>query len=1424
MPAVDERRDDHPQAHSRSPWLQVPFTSTKNPPPPKPSIDDSALIPEASANWLSLATFGWITPLLSLGYARPLQASDLYKLQPDRGAAYIADKISASFERQRQQADEYNAKLANGEIGPSWFRQVGWTLKGGRHDREKRWREVQGRKKASLVWAMNDSVRWWFWSAGVLKVVGDTAQVTSPLLVKAIINFATDSYVGHFTGARDVPPIGKGIGLAFALLILQVIASLCTHQFFYRATSSGVLLRGGLITAIYIRSLRLTSRARSTLTNGKLVNHISTDVSRIDFCAGFFHLAWTAPIQMGICLALLIINLGPSALAGFGFFLVATPLQTWVMKRLFSLRAKSMHWTDKRAKLLQELLSGMKIIKYFAWEVPFLEKISSYRRSEMSHIRSLLLIRSANNAVAMSMPVLASVLAFVTYSLTGHSLDPANIFTSLTLFNLLRLPLMFLPVSLSSIADAANASGRLHGVFEAELLDKEGTITIDEKIGPAIRVENASFTWDAPPPDKEDGKKNGHGIGKRSLPKANEKQPTGKQKADEEPFRVKHIDITVQRGQLVAIVGPVGSGKTSLLQGIIGEMRRTAGGVIVGGRVGYCAQSAWIQNATIRENICFGRPFDETRYWQCVKDACLEPDLDMLPHGDMTEVGERGISLSGGQKQRVNICRTLYCDADIQIFDDPLSALDAHVGKAVFTNVLLNNPSKTRILVTHALHFLPQVDYIYVLADGKIVEQGSYDALLAADVEGGEKGEGAFAKFVREFGGKEEEEQKDEKEEAAIEDDAQSAQQVKEKDESASASASETESRNSSEHRNSEVGKEKKPAVPGPGIMQAEERNTGAISWLVYKVYIQAARGGIVLPFLFLSLVLLQGATVMSSYWLVYWQERKWNKTNGFYMGLYASLGVAQAVAAFFMGATFAMLTYFASQRLHRAAIHRVMHAPMSFFETTPLGRIMNRFSKDIDTIDNLLGDSLRMFAGTTSSIIGAIILISIVLPWFLIGVFCILIVYIYAAAFYRASARELKANAVLRSSLYSHFSESLTGLPIIRAYGESEKFRQDNERRVDVENRAYWLTVTNQRWLGIRLDFLGALLTFIVSMLTVGTRFTISPAQTGLVLSYILSVQQAFGWLVRQTAEVENNMNSVERIVHYATAVEQEAPHQLSANKPPAPWPSEGRVELKDVVLGYRPELPPVLKGISMSVRAGEKIGIVGRTGAGKSSIMTALYRLVELTSGSIHLDGVDISRVGLTDLRRGLAIIPQDALLFSGTLRSNLDPFNQYDDATLWDALKRSYLVENSKQRSVTGTEDDVPSGTQTPTSRFTLDSVIEDEGGNLSIGQRSLVSLARALVRGARVIILDEATASVDYETDRNIQDTIAYEFRDRTILCIARAFPLLASPPTACPCISLNTRLMFEKLVFTLQIDYAPSSPMTEYAYLMQGRLP
>ncbi|KDN49338.1 hypothetical protein RSAG8_02040, partial [Rhizoctonia solani AG-8 WAC10335] len=1322
-------------------WCRVPFVSLKPKAPPA-SLADAPALPEDYAPWLSILTFWWLNPLLSQGYSRPLQASDMYQLGESRAAHVYSSRLQDAFERRRTALEDFKSRVEKHQAHPPSWRRFLWKLTGSQTRKEEQWRLMIAKSQPSLASALNDTVFWWFWIGGLYKGLADAGMICSPLLVKALINFASQSYAAHLAGT-STPSIGKGLGLAFGLLALQWLIMLLNVHAFHRSFTTGVLLRTALITSVFSRALSLTSRARTVggMTAGKFVGLISTDVSRIDYCAGYFHMAWTAPLQMAICLILLCINLGWSALPGLAFFVILSPLQGKVTQRLFLLRKRSMVWTEKRIKALHEILGAMRIIKLFAWELPFMDRIGGYRKAEMSYLRSRLTLRSFNNAFAFSLPTLASVVSFVIYSASGHPLEPGIVFSSLSLFIRLRTPMTFLPVALNAITDASAAVQRLQPIFMAET--RSESLPIEPDLPVAIEAQALDLTWDSPPPaaPKKAAVSPQKGFlgrlrvrfgGARpvSTPalSTSEKPTTTSIK---EPFKMNNINLEIPRGQLCAIVGPVGSGKSSLLQGLIGEMRKTGGDIRFGGTVGYCPQTAWIQSISIRDNITFGQPYDEKKYQDIVQRVCLQPDFDMLPHGDLTEVGEKGISLSGGQKQRINIARALYFGCDITLFDDSFSALDAHVGKAVFDSVVRAGGAlddRTRVLVTHKLDLLPHVDYIITLSEGKITEQGTYADLMAAN--------GFFARFISEFSNN---------------------------------SASESDTLKVQDDKKVVTAKIKTTLGGSTAMMQSEERATGSVNWEVYKAYFSAAKIKAMFPLLLLAILLFQGASIMSPYWLVFWQEDRFPIKQGVYMAIYAILGFTQAFGLFCMGGVFAILTFNASQSLHRDALDRILHAPISFFDTTPLGRIMNRFSKDVDTIDNLIGDACRMFIGTLVQIIGAIVLISVVQPWFLLAVGIILLAYYWIAMYYRASAREVKRiDAVLRSSLYAHFGEAIGGISTIHAYQVSGQFKRENERRMDLENRAYWITTTNQRWLSLRLDFLGSLLLLAVSLLCVGARFTISPAQTGVVVSYMLTIQASFGWAVRQSAEVENNMNGVERIVHYAKEIEQEAPHDSYPTEPDSStWPSAGEIKVQDAIVRYRPDLPPVLNGLSVNIRGGEHVGIVGRTGAGKSTVTQALFRMMELSSGAITIDGVDIGQLGLRKLRSALTIIPQDPLLFSGTLRYNLDPFSVYDDARLWDALRRAHLVEPSKSDA----SFEKASNTDSSSGRFTLDMQIQDEGSNLSVGERSLVSLARALVRDTRIVLMDEATASVDYKTDRNIQLTIQEEFKNKTLLCIA-----------------------------------------------------
>lgn len=714
----------------------------------------------------------------------------------------------------------------------------------------------------------------------------------------------------------------------------------------------------------------------------------------------------------------------------------------------------------------------------------------------------------------------------------------------------------------------------------------------------------------------------------------------------------------------------------------------------------------------------------------------------MLPNGDATEIGERGITISGGQKQRLNIARAIYFDADIILMDDPLSAVDAHVGRHIFDNAILGLlKDKCRILATHQLWVLNRCDRIIWMDQGRIQAIDTFENLMRDHV--------GFQQLM---------------ESTAVE----------EKQEDSDAPPATFDA-------NETKGKKKKG---GKGLMQTEERAVASVPWSVYGAYVRAS--GTIFNALLVAILIVvaQAANIITSLWLSWWTSNKYGFSTGIYIGVYAGLGAVQAVLMFMFMVALTIIGTSASKTMLRDAITRVLRAPMSFFDTTPLGRITNRFSRDVDVMDNNLSDAMRMYFLSLASIISVFALIIAYFHYFAIALVPLFFMFLFATSFYRSSAREMKRfESILRSSVFAKFGEGLSGVATIRAYGLKDRFINDLRTAIDEMNSAYYLTFSNQRWLSVRLDFIGNALVFTTGILVVTSRFSVSPSIGGLVLSYILAIVQMIQFTVRQLAEVENGMNAVERLRYYGTQLEEEAPLHTIEVRPS--WPEKGEIIFDEVEMRYRDGLPLVLKGLSMHVRGGERIGIVGRTGAGKSSIMSTLFRLVEISAGHITIDGIDISTVGLNDLRRRLAIIPQDPTLFRGTVRSNLDPFQEHTDLELWSALRQADLVprDADADAATTTTANKEPlspasaaaannnNNNNGQPARIHLDTVVEEDGLNFSLGQRQLMALARALVRNSQIIVCDEATSSVDMETDDKIQATIASGFKGKTLLCIA-----------------------------------------------------
>ncbi|KAJ1698125.1 hypothetical protein LUZ63_006637 [Rhynchospora breviuscula] len=1157
------------------------------------------------------------------------------------------------------------------------------------------WIKETRKPKPWLLRALNASLGGRFWLGGLFKIGNDASQFVGPVILNLLL-----------ASMQRGDPAWNGYIYAFSIFAGVALGVLCEAQYFQNVMRVGFRLRATLVAAVFRKSLRLTHESRRKFASGKITNLMTTDAEALQQICQQLHSLWSAPFRIVIAVVLLYLQLGVASLVGALMLVLLFPIQTLVISRMQKLTKEGLQRTDKRIGLVNEVLAAMDTVKCYAWEQSFQSKVQGIRNDELSWFRKAQLLAALNSFILNSIPVLVTVVSFGVYTLSGGDLTPAKAFTSLSLFAVLRFPLFMLPNLITQVVNANVSLKRLEELFLTEERVLLPNPPLDPKL-PAVSIKDGFFSWES-----------------------NAERPT-----------LSNVNLDIPVGSLVAVVGSTGEGKTSLVSAMLGELPAVSGSntsVVIRGSVAYVPQISWIFNATVRDNILFGSPFDPMRYERAIEVTSLQHDLDLLPGGDLTEIGERGVNISGGQKQRVSMARAVYSDSDVYIFDDPLSALDAHVGRQVFDKCIKDQlRNKTRVLVTNQLHFLPYVDRILLVHDGVVKEEGTFEELSDT---------GELFKKLMENAGKMEEQQDDEKE-----GEKSSADGTKVNGEAATGNGTVEDKAGNKAVK----GKEGKSV-----LIKQEERETGVVSVKVLSRYKNALGGLWVVLILLFCYALTEALRISSSTWLSVWTDQSGPKDHspGFYNLIYAVISFCQVFVTLSNSYWLIISSLRAAKRLHDAVLSSILRAPMLFFHTNPLGRIINRFAKDLGDIDRNVAVFVNMFLAQVSQLLSTFVLIGIVSTMSLWAIMPLLILFYAAYLYYQSTAREVKRlDSITRSPVYAQFGEALNGLSTIRAYKAYDRMAAINGQSMDNNVRYTLVNISANRWLAIRLETLGGIMiwftaTFAVMQNQNAENQKAFASTMGLLLTYALNITNLLTAVLRLASLAENSLNAVERVGNYIEVVP-EAPPVIEGNRPPPGWPSAGVIEFKDVWLRYRPELPPVLHGISFRIEGSEKVGIVGRTGAGKSSMLNALFRIVELEKGAIFIDDCDISKFGLWDLRKVLGIIPQSPVLFSGSVRFNLDPFGEHNDADLWESLERAHLKDAIRRN---------PLG---------LDAEVSESGENFSVGQRQLLSLARALLRRAKILVLDEATAAVDVRTDALIQRTIREEFKSCTMLIIA-----------------------------------------------------
>lgn len=1164
----------------------------------------------------------------------------------------------------------------------------------------------------------------------VMDFISVACNLTQAFMLKQFI-----TYMGQAQSEKR--PVIIGLSIATAMFLCSVGKYTSGNQLAATHFKIRTQVYSALGTFVYRKGISLSGEARMHKNSGEIINNLAVDVLKLAQLAQFAP-NLTFPIRIVITLVAIYHLLGVATLFGFITALILVPLSSKVSSSISRLAKKNMGIRDERIKLTSEILQSIKSVKLYAWEQPMLQRLFYIRNDkELKMAQKVGVFNSVSMFLWNTIPfaiAISCLIAFV--KLTDLVLVPSIIFPALSLFDLLTDPIMTLPDAIVAAVEARVSFKRLNDFFllpetdsQVEKLNtligtmSEVEVEVEGDGDITVYIKDATYNWTA------------------------------------DQVALSNVNFKAKKGQLTSIVGKVGTGKSALLKALLGDVQQLHGTTCVSGRIAYCAQSPWIQNATVKENILFGCKLNQEYYARVVKACQLTMDFDILPDGDETVVGEKGISLSGGQKARVSLARAVYSQADVYLLDDVLSAVDAHVGQRIIREVLGSKgllASKTTILATNAIKVLKYSNNIYLVKDKTVFEEGDFQTAQLKDLN--------ITELIKDHvndGGEEGEEEEEEETTVGgkgveLENERQESQGNHQKNNDASTSKGLQKIAKQNERKTAQ----KKEALA-----------KGTVKLSVYLDFFKACN----FPMIILYVVIYGGnvfCTIAANYILKYWSqqnlEQNKNVSIKFYLTLYAIAGISGA--ACMLTAALIMWCYCilnGARYFHDKMARAVLRSPMQFFETTPIGRILNRFSDDMNVVDQQLIWSILAVVDYGLLTVGLLSVVIFNLPIMGIVVFIFAFVFNAVRAYFISSARELKRLlSASRSPIFSHLLESVAGVETIKAFDQLKRFEDTNNKLTGNFIKVQFTMLCCARWLSMRLQTISAFIVYTSSLFilsTIGTKHQINPGMAGFILINALSITSGMNVIVRGWADIEAKSVSVERVIEYCNLTP-EAPEIVAEYRPPAKsWPANGAVEFKNYYTKYRDNFDYVLKDINLNIKPGEKIGVVGRTGAGKSTLTMALFRIIEATNGGITIDSINTEKLGLFDLRSNLNIIPQDSSVVEGTLRENLDPLGKHADEELWRVLELAHLRTLVEQLVTKGKDGE---------SEFKgLDAMVFEGGSNFSTGQRQLLSLARALLNTSKILVLDEATASIDVETDHVVQETIRTEFRDKTIITIA-----------------------------------------------------